>query len=93
MTMTQTHQSLMETCIQDCLDCLRDCEYCATACLDSDKVQNMAECIKLCRDCADTCDICARFTARHSGLTASLCKVCEEACDRCAVECEKFDDE
>lgn len=61
MTTTQTHQSLLETCIQACFDCLRDCEYCADACLSGNMVQMMAECIKLCRDCPDTCDLCARF--------------------------------
>jgi hypothetical protein len=87
MTATQSHQSLFET----CLDCLRDCENCATACLDGDMVQMMAQCIKSCRDCADTCDICARFIARNSDLHAHLCAVCAEACDRCAAECEKHD--
>jgi hypothetical protein len=70
MTNTQSHQSLLETCIKNCFDCLRDCENFATACLDSDMVQMMAQSIKLCRDCADTCDICARFMSRNSDLHA-----------------------
>ncbi len=91
MTTTQSRQSLLDTCIQDCLDCLHESEHCATACLDSDMVQMMAQGIKLCRDCADICDICARFMARHSDLHAQLCAICAEACDRCATEYEKHD--
>lgn len=68
MAATQSHELLMEQCIQACLTCLQDCENCATACLDSDMVQMMAACIRLCRDCADTCDICDRFMARQSDL-------------------------
>lgn len=91
MTATQSHQSQLDACIEACLDCLRECETCATACLDSDMVQMMAQCIKTCRDCADTCDICARFMARNSDLHAQLCGICAEACDRCAAECAKHD--
>lgn len=54
MTAT-TKSSNLESCIQACLQCLKDCENCATACLESDMVQMMAECIKRCRDCVDTC--------------------------------------
>ncbi|WP_223257252.1 four-helix bundle copper-binding protein [Phormidesmis priestleyi] len=80
MTATQSHQSQLESCIEACLDCLRECENCATACLDSEMIEMMAHCIKTCRDCADTCDICARFMARNSDLHAQLCGVCAEAC-------------
>jgi len=52
MTATQSHEALLETCIEACLNCLRACENCATACLESDMVQMMAACIKRCRDCA-----------------------------------------
>ena len=61
MTVSQSHQSQLETCIQACLDCLRECENCATACLDSDMVQMMAHCIKLCRDCADPVNHCSHW--------------------------------
>ena len=37
----------LDICIQDCLDCLKECETCATACLKSD-ASMMAECIRLC---------------------------------------------
>nr|WP_242038411.1 four-helix bundle copper-binding protein [Chroococcidiopsis sp. [FACHB-1243]] len=80
MTAAQSHQSLLETCIQACLDCLRECENCANACLSEDMVQMMAECIKRCRDCGDTCDLCARFMSRDSALYGQMCSVCAEAC-------------
>ena len=34
MIATQSHQSQLDACIKACLDCLRECENCATACLD-----------------------------------------------------------
>jgi|GEM_PF-5393258 len=42
MTATQTHNSLLEPCVEACLKCLQDYEVCVTACLDSDMVQMMA---------------------------------------------------
>ena len=36
MTTTQSRNSQLEACIEACLKCLQDCEFCATACLDSD---------------------------------------------------------
>jgi hypothetical protein len=78
--MNTTQKSNFEACIQACLDCLRDCEYCADACLSGDMVQMMAECIKRCRDCSDTCALCARFMSRNLALYAQMCGVCAEAC-------------
>ncbi|MGB3402294.1 MAG: four-helix bundle copper-binding protein, partial [Microcoleaceae cyanobacterium] len=77
--MTSTTQtSSLDSCIQAYLDCLKDCENCATACLNSDMVQMMAECIKRCRDCVDTCDLCARLMMRQSSIHAQMCGVCAE---------------
>jgi hypothetical protein len=45
MTATQSHQALLDACIEACLNCLQDCENCATACLEGNMVQMMAECI------------------------------------------------
>ena len=33
MTTTQSRNSQLEACIEACLKCLQDCEFCATACL------------------------------------------------------------
>ncbi len=82
MVATQARSSDMETCIQNCLDCLVEWENCATACLSGEMAQMMAKCIKLCRDCSDLCAICARFMSRSSDLHKQLCGVCAEACDR-----------
>jgi hypothetical protein len=81
MTTTRSRNSQLEVCIEACLQCLRDCETCTTACLDSDMVQMMANCIKACRDCADLCALCARFMSRNSDLHIQLCGVCADACD------------
>ncbi len=81
MTTTQSRNSQLEACIEACLKCLQDCEFCATACLDGDMVQMMANCIKACRDCADLCALCARFMSRTSDLHMQLCAVCADACD------------
>ena len=62
----------LEACISACLDCLQECEYCATACLTEDPAM-LAECIRTCRDCADTCSLCAHLLARNSDLQAEIC--------------------
>jgi hypothetical protein len=70
MTATQSHQSLLETCIEACFDCLRDCENCATACLDSDMVQMMLSALNF----AATVRISATFAPGlwHAILTFTL---------------------
>lgn len=79
--------SKMQACIDACMTCLKDCEYCMTACLSSDMANKMTECIKRCRDCADTCTMCVRFMSRQSEIHPYICRACAEACDRCAEEC------
>jgi len=69
-TAIQSRQSTLETCIQACFDCLRECETCGNACLSKDKAQVMALCIKLCRDCADLCALCLQFMFRNSEFHA-----------------------
>ena len=79
--------------IQTLIDCARNCERCAKACLDEDNVQMMAHCIELDRDCADMCFQGARYLERDAEIAHKFLLVCEEMCRICAEECGKHEDE
>ena len=79
----------MQNCIDNCLEAVQACEWCADACLDED--EDMARCIRLCRDVADLTALHARFMARNSGYHAELASICADACEQCADECASHD--
>jgi hypothetical protein len=80
----------MAECIDNCLDAVQACEWCADVCLGDEK---MEECARLCRDVADLTTMHARFMARNSSYSSQLAQVCAKACEECAAECERHDAE
>lgn len=42
MATTQSQQSQLETCIDNCFNCLCDCDYCANFCLNSDSFNRIS---------------------------------------------------
>ncbi len=50
----------MQSCIQACLQCFKDCEYCGTQCIG---MLEMADCAKTCFDCAEECECIAQMMA------------------------------
>lgn len=72
--------------------CITECNHCATACLDEEKVQMLTKCIKLDIDCAQICSLTVALLARGSEHGKHLMKECEEVCNACAAECEKHAD-
>ena len=70
-------------------NCIAECNYCTTACLDEQDVEMLAKCIKLDIDCAAICTLTASLIARGSEHGSHLLKECAEVCNACAEECEK----
>jgi hypothetical protein len=78
-----------ESCIEACLECATQCDYCASECLREENVKMLAGCIQLDRECAQMCLNTARTMTLGSEHYGDVCKVCADYCDRCALECEK----
>ncbi len=72
-------------------DCIRACEYCATACLNEDDVQKLTDCIRLDRDCADLCNLSLKFLSRESSQVYAAVELCKKTCSQCAMECENHE--
>tara|TARA_R100000306_G_scaffold58879_1_gene57578 strand:+ start:6040 stop:6408 length:369 start_codon:yes stop_codon:yes gene_type:complete len=86
-----SHTDKYKDCIKACLDCFRECNHCASACLEEDDVKMMAKCIASDMDCADICATTAAAMARGSEHIGHLCRVCAEICEACGAECERHD--
>ena len=72
--------------------CADDCDYCTTACLEEDNVQEMEKCIRTDMDCSVMCRLAAGYVARGSGFSSEILKICADICEACAEECEKHTD-
>lgn len=70
-------------------DCVKQCNHCATACLEENKAAMLIHCIRLDWDCADICELTVAFISRSSENKIPLIEHCVRVCERCAVECEK----
>jgi hypothetical protein len=81
-------------CIQDCLDCYRECLGTATTyCLDQGGDHDEPQHIRLMLDCAEMCRTCADFMIRESASHQAACGLCADLCERCADSCDAIDDE
>lgn len=78
-----------QSCIDACLACAIECDYCADTCLGEQDVKMMAACIRLDRDCAKICYTAVSFMASGSAHAADVCQLCAHICEACATECEK----
>lgn len=87
--MAVAEKQLMERCITECLDCVRQAARCANHCIHVEQAARMAECIRLCLDCIDICTACASLIARDSRFGSAICGPCADICEACAVECDK----
>jgi len=83
------HASLIQT----LLECAKECEQCAAACLEENDVTAMAHCIELDRDCADICFLAAKLLIRDSEIAHEYLAVCEAMCRKCAEECSLHEHE
>lgn len=85
--------SLMEVCIQNCLDCYQSCTQLAAHCIR--KGGTMAEPfhIAVLNDCAGACQASADFLIRRSEYYYAMCEICAEICTACAADCESMADD
>lgn len=80
-----------QQCIQACLDCMQECEHCATACLSESDPKMMVRCIQLDRTCAEICALAAKEMSRGSEFAERVCRLCAEVCEACGNECRQHD--
>ncbi|SEL78543.1 hypothetical protein SAMN05421740_11026 [Parapedobacter koreensis] len=73
--------------------CALTSEKCATACLTSEHVSELATCIRLSQDCAEICMLLIRSVKRQSALVPLLLTLCDFICQLCAEECEKHEED
>lgn len=76
-----------QSCIRACYDCAIECDHCAIACLQEEKVKEMARCIELDMYCADACRLAASFMSRGDEFARRVCSFCAEICEECGKEC------
>lgn len=70
-------------------NCAIACSHCASACLNEDDVEDLAECIRLDLDCAELCRVLSALMSRGSRFSKEMCRVCAVAAEACARECER----
>lgn len=85
--------SVMQMCIQNCLDCHRICLQTITHCLQKGGKHAAPEHIRLLWDCAEICQTSANFILRGSSFHGDTCNVCAEICRACAEDCANFPDD
>ncbi len=73
------------------LNCIKDCNHCASACLEEDNVNKMVDCINTDQICAAVCEATFKVLQIDHGDQKALLKHCASVCDECADECEKHD--
>lgn len=78
-----------QRCLDACVQCAQECEYCADACIS----EHRAECARICLDCAQTCWFTASFFSRRSSLANDVSILCARICELCAAECHKYKSE
>ena len=70
-----------QECVDECLACMKACNFCFNACLIDDHMEPFAHCIHLTKDCAVEC-------MKHAH-TYQHCLRCAQACESCAIACDK----
>ena len=78
-----------QECVDECLACMKACNFCINACLIDDHMEPFAHCIHLTKDCADICSFVAKALSSQTNFKNQLCQVCAEICRVCSVECMK----
>jgi hypothetical protein len=82
----------LESCIQYCLDCHRQCQQDAmTHCLQLGGKHTEPDHFRLMMDCAEICRSAAVLMMHRSPFHNALCGICSEICDECAQSCRALD--
>jgi hypothetical protein len=92
MSHHETSNPELESCIQYCLDCHRQCQQDAmTHCLQMGGKHTEPEHFRLMMDCAEICRSAAVLMMNRSPFHNALCGLCSEICDECAQSCRTVD--
>ncbi|HCO26173.1 four-helix bundle copper-binding protein [Gimesia maris] len=77
--------SLKQSCIDACLKCATDCEFCLDAMIGKESDNDCPHC---CRECVDICLYTAQALARNSKYSSQISQLCADICTWCAEQCE-----
>ncbi len=80
----------MQTCIQNCLDCHRDCMQAITYCVGMGGKHAEARTLQILMDCAAICETSADFMLRNSPQHGRVCAICASICEACSSACQDF---
>jgi hypothetical protein len=90
---TTSISQVTQACIRDCQDCHRACLETVQYCLQAGGRHVEAGHVRLMLDCAEACETAANFMLRSSTFHGRTCGVCAEVCERCAADCDSFGDD
>lgn len=93
MSEDSSRSSLMEECIQNCMDCYRICLETFTYGIQKGGRYVEPNHLQVLTDCIETCRTSAHMMIKGSELHPQMCGVCAEACRRCAESCEAMADD
>jgi hypothetical protein len=78
----------MRLCIDNCLECSRNCTELIPHCLSLGGAHAEKEHITLLSTCALICNTSAKLMMLDSNFHHDLCKICSEVCNQCADDCD-----
>jgi len=87
-----THRSDLDQCIENCLECYRQCEL-ALANSYKQESEIASDHLVLLSSCAEICRTSAKFMLLESPFHGETCNVCSNVCLACAESCEDMDDD
>lgn len=82
---------MAEFCVDDCIECMRACEWCAEACLEGLPPGIMAQYREALFACADLAMRTAKALARGEANTLELCDLCAEMCTAWSRESDAWE--
>lgn len=85
-------RSDLDQCIENCLDCYRQCELALTNSYKQE-LERESDHLILLSSCAEICRTSAKFMLLESPFHGETCSVCSNVCLACADSCEELDDD
>ncbi|MDX1364079.1 MAG: four-helix bundle copper-binding protein [Arenibacter latericius] len=77
-----------QDCIDACLKCIKDCEYCL---IQTAGMESKNDCPKCCILCIEACTTTMKFLMADSSFAKEYCRLCAEVCQWCAEQCGQHD--
>lgn len=80
-----------EFCVDDCIECMRACEWCAEACTEGLPFSIMMQYRQELFECADLAMRTARALSRGEANVLELCDLCAAVCEAWSSECDAWE--